>query len=110
MTPAERWGADLRSLLQVCYARTAAQLLEIWRTVAPLDKDRARAVMEAACQRTIKILRFRHLHIPNALVVMVIVLAFHTKDVDGVEDMLNIFLFNDLSPLAGLEADLLTRK
>ena len=41
---------------------------------------------------------------------MVIVLAFHTKDVDGVEDMLNIFLFNDLSPLAGLEADLLTRK
>ena len=92
----------MRSLLRICYSRTAAQILEIWRTVDPLEKDRARAAMEAAFRSTIKILRFRHLHIPNALVVMVIVLAFHTKDVDGVEDMLNIFLFNDLSPLTGL--------
>ena len=42
--------------------------------------------------------------------VMVMVLAFHTKDVDRVEDTLNIFLFNKLSTLAGSEVDLLTRK
>ena len=110
MTTAERWGADLRSLLRICYARTAAQILEIWRTVDPLEKDRARAAMEAAFRSTMKILRFLHPHIPHAVVVMVMALAFHTKDVDRVEDTINIFLFTDLSPLAGLEAALLTRK
>ena len=37
-------------------------------------------------------------------------LAFHTKDPDGVGVALNIFLFPNLSPLAGLEAALLNRK
>ena len=46
--PTERWGADLRSLLQVCNSSTAAQLPEIWRTVEPLKKDRDRYAMEAA--------------------------------------------------------------
>ena len=76
----------------------------------PLEKDRARAAMEAAFRSTIKILRFRHLHIPHNFVVMVMALAFHTKDVEGVEDTLNIFLFTNLSPLVGSEAALLTRK
>ena len=39
---------------------------------------------------------------------MVMALTFNTKDPDGVGDALNIFLFPDLSPLAGLEAALLT--
>ena len=98
------------SLLRICYSRTAAQLLEIWRTVDPLDKDISRSVIEADFRITIKILRFRHRHIPDAGVVTVMALAFHTKDVDGVEVTLNIFLFTDLSPLAGSEAALLTRK
>ena len=38
------------------------------------------------------------------------VIAFHTKDPDGVVEALNIFLFPDLSPLAGLEAALLKSK
>ena len=41
---------------------------------------------------------------------MVMVLTFHTKDPDGVGDVLNILLFPDLSPLAGWEATLLTQK
>ena len=41
---------------------------------------------------------------------MVLALAFHTEDPDGVGDALNIFLFPDLSPSEGLEAALLTRK
>ena len=39
---------------------------------------------------------------------MVMALAFHTEYPDGVGDALNIFLFPDLSPLAGSEASLLT--
>ena len=66
--------------------------------------------MKAACRCTTKILRFRHPHIPHAVAVMMMVIAFHTKDPDRVEDTLNIFLFPDLSPSAGSEAALLTRE
>ena len=38
------------------------------------------------------------------------VLDFHIKDPDRVEETLNIFLFPDLNPSAGLEAVLLTQK
>ena len=48
--------------------------------------------------------------IPCIAVVMVLSLAFHTEDPDGVGDALNIYLFTDLSPSEGLEAALLTRK
>ena len=41
---------------------------------------------------------------------MVMALDFHTKDPDGVEDTLEIFLFPDLYPSTGSEADLFTRK
>ena len=41
---------------------------------------------------------------------MVMALAFHTKNPDGVGDMLNIFLFTNFSPSAGLEVALLTQK
>ena len=41
---------------------------------------------------------------------MVMALAFHTEDPYGVGDVLNIFLFPDLSPLTGSEAALLTHK
>ena len=41
---------------------------------------------------------------------MVMALAFHTEDPDRVRDALNIFLFPDLSPSAGSDTALLTRK
>ena len=50
----------------------------------PLKKDRARDAMEAVFQRTAESLRFRHPHIPYAVAVMVMELAFHTKDPNGV--------------------------
>ena len=87
----------------------ALQLPDIWRTVIPLKKDRERAAMEAACQRTAASLHFRPLHIPHAIAVMVMALTFHTKDPDGVGDALNIFLSVDLYPSAGLEATHLIR-
>ena len=76
----------------------------------PLNKDRARAAMEAACRRTTDILRFRPPRIPHAVAVMMMALTFHTDDPDGVRGALNIFLFPDLSPSSGWEAALLTWK
>ena len=55
-------------------------------------------------------LRFRPARNPHAVAVMVMDLAFHTKDQDGVGDALNIFLLIELSPSTGSEAALLTRK
>ena len=110
VTPTERWGAELQILLQVCNASIAAQLPEIWNPIMLLKKYRDRAAMEAACRRTADGLRFRPPRIPHAVAVMVMDLAFHTKDLDGVGDTLNIFLLLDLSLSARLEAVLLTRK
>ena len=85
-----------------------SQLPDIWRLVAPLEKDRARSTMESACRLTADSRRFRLPCIPHAIAVMVIALTFHTEDPYGVGDALNIFLFPDLSPLAGSEAALPT--
>ena len=74
------------------------------------EKYSARAAMEAACWRTADSLRFHLLRIPHAVAVMLMALTFHTKDPYGVGDALNIFFFPNLSPSAGLEAALLTRK
>ena len=41
---------------------------------------------------------------------MVLALAFHTKDPDGVGDAVNAVLFPYLSPVADFEAALLTRR
>ena len=99
--PAEQWGADLRSLLRLCNASTAAYLQDIWLTVAPLKQDMARSKMEASYSRTADSLRFRPPRIPHTAAVMVMALAFHTKDPDGVVDALKIFFLPDPPPLEG---------
>ena len=91
----------MRILLRICNASMAAQLPEIWRTVAPLKMYRARSTMKSACRCTANSLRFRPPHIPHVVAVMVMALAFHTKYPDGVEDKLSIFFFPKLFPLGG---------
>ena len=81
---AQRWGVNLRSLLRICNASMSSHLPDICRTVAPLEKDMARASMEASYKRTAESLCFRPLHISHAVAVMVMALAFHTKDPDRV--------------------------
>ena len=87
-----------------------AKILDIWCTVAPLKKDRARASMETTFRRNTNDLCLCPHCIPQAIVVMVMALAFHTKYPDGVGGALNIFLFLDLSLSAGSEAALMTIK
>ena len=80
--PAERWGADLKSPLRIWNASTSLHLPYIWRTVALLKKEKARVTMEAAYKRIAEILRFRPTSISHSVEVMVMALAFHTKDPD----------------------------
>ena len=78
-----------------------AQLPYIWRTVAPLKKEQARASMEAACQRNADSLRFRPSRIPHPVAVIVMALAIHTEDPDGVGDALNIYFYQTSFPWQG---------
>ena len=94
VTPTERWGVDMRSLLRICNASTALHIPDIWMTVAPLKKDRAIFAMEAAFRRTAESLCFCSPLISHAVTVMVMALAFNTKDPDGVGDALNIFFIS----------------
>ena len=66
--------------------------------------------MEAACRNTANDLCFPPLHIPHAVVVLLMALKFHTEDPDGVGDVINIFIFPDISLSVGLEAALMKRK
>ena len=55
-------------------------------------------------------MRFLAPCIPHYVAVMVLYLAFYTKDPNGVEDAINVFLLPELSPHAGSEAALLTQR
>ena len=104
---ADMWGGDLQSLMRLCNVSAVEKLPQIWRTIAPLSRDRARAAMGEAHQRTAK---HMHLSVPiinHGVTVMVLDLAFYTKYRDSVGDAINIFIFPDVSPEAGSKAALL---
>ena len=54
-------------------------------------------------------MRFRAPRIYHTTAVMVIDLAFYTKELDRVGDAVNVFLFPDQSPSASLESAMLTQ-
>ena len=85
-------------------------LLFIWHTMAPLKKDHDRADMGLAFRKMDDIMRFRVPHIPHYVMFVVLELALHTEDPDGVVVSINIFLFPYLYPLVVLEAALLERR
>ena len=62
--------------------------------MAPLKKDLEIFAMEAAFCRTAESLCFCSPLISHAVTVMVMALAFNTKDPDGVGDALNIFFIS----------------
>ena len=88
----------------ICNVTVVEDRNYIWRKIAPLSCDRARAAMEAACLWTAEQIRFRSPRISQTVVVMVLDLAFYTKDSNGVGGAVNIFLFPGLTPAAGYKS------
>ena len=66
--------------------------------------------MEAAFHWTAEHLHFQSPRIYHSVAVLVLGLAYYSKNPDGVGDAINIFMFPDLLPLAGSEAALLLRR
>ena len=75
----------------------------------PLSRNRARSEMEASCRRTVDHLRFRAPSISHAVTVFILGLSFYSEDLGGVVDAINVFLFTERSPSAGLEDALLAQ-
>ena len=92
----------MQSLPWLCNVTKEYDLPDIWNTVPPLKNNRARASTELDCQRTVDSLHLRPPCTPHSVAVMVLELAFHTKDPDRVGDTVNIFLFPYLSLSVGL--------
>ena len=107
--PAERWGNDFRCILRICEVTWEEDLLAIYNTVSPLNKERPQAAMEASHSVTEEILHFHTPRISHSIAFMVLALVFHSEDPDGVGDAVNVFLFPDLYSAAGSEAALLTK-
>ena len=63
--------------------------------------------MEVACHRTYKHLRIWSPRISHAAAILVLGLTFYYKELDGMGDAINVFLFPDMSPSAVSEAALL---
>ena len=66
--------------------------------------------MEAAFRIKVEGLRFRAPIISHSIAVMVLAVAFHSEETNGVGGSVKIFLLPDLSPAVGSEAVLLTKR
>ena len=66
--------------------------------------------MEAAFRQTAEHLRFCAPCIYHVVAILILGLTFYSKDLDGMGDAINVFIFPDLSPLAGSEDVLLARR
>ena len=66
--------------------------------------------MEAACSQTEKHLRFYTPRICHAIAVLVLGFAFYKEGPDSVRNIINLFLFPELSPLIGSKTVQLARK
>ena len=72
--PSGKWDNNLQNFMRLCNVTAVDDLPQIWRTIAPLSRDRARPAMEAVCRKKSNQMRFRAPRITHAVVAIVLVL------------------------------------
>ena len=70
---------------------------KIWSTIAPLAKEEVRGTLEILCQYKAFEICYKAPWISHVVSGLVLNLAFHKEDPDGVRFTVKIFLFPDLS-------------
>ena len=75
-----------------------------------LTKYKVREESEVACQDKASKTSYKALCTTNTLARLIIIPSFHTKDLDGVGDTVNIFMFLEISLYAGSEATMLAMR
>ena len=98
----------MAGLLRLCNAQDETYIPAIWTRIAPLSKERKQAAMDPVCRKAANRIIFCAPRINHSIVVMVLALAFYTKDPGKVGGDIEILLFPDLSPSEGSEVALLT--
>ena len=106
--PAERWDLQPPSLYRLANVQGPEDLPNIWKTLAPLKKEKAIPAFEIACRESARALRCKALRVTHAVAVLLLGLHLYTEDPDCVNDTVNIFQFPDLSLSAGSEASMVT--
>ena len=105
-TLTEIWELQKLALCRLFNAISLESLPKIWRTLAPLKKEMARASLKIACQNKERYIRYKAPCIIQVETRLTLILSFHTEDPDVVEDTVNIFLFPHLYISSGSEAAL----
>ena len=57
--PAERWYIQAASLYWLANVQRPEELPDIWQTLAPLTKEKARPAFEIACRESTRALRYK---------------------------------------------------
>ena len=86
------------------------ELPQIWHTLAPLTKEKARLAFEIVCRESSRAVRCKAPHVTHTVAFLLLGLNFFTEDPDFVNDTVNIFQFPDLSLSVGSEALVVTRR
>ena len=74
------------------------ELPPIWAIIAPFPKECTQETMKSACRATTECMHFHALRIPYSVEVMVLELAFYTKETIRVGYTIYLFLFHNISP------------
>ena len=89
---------------------TLQELPQIWHTLAPLTKEKARPAFKISCRESARVLRCKAPLVTHTVVVLLLGLHYFTEDPDCVNDTVNIFQFPDVSLTVGSEALMVTRR
>ena len=109
VTQAERWDLKATVLLRIYNVPRPEDLPEIWQTLYPLTKEKARPVFKISIIESAGAFRCKAPRSTHAVAVILLGLHFYTKDPYCVNDTVNIFQLPDLSLSAGSEASMVTR-
>ena len=99
--PTERWDLQEPYLYRLDDIQGPEDLPNIWKTLDPLTKERARPAFGIACRESARALRCKAPRVTHAVAVLLLGLHFHTEDPDCVNDTVKIFQFPDLSLSVG---------
>ena len=108
--PAERSDLQALSLYTLTNVQGTEELPEIWKTLAPPTKEKARPAFEIACRESARFLRRKAPQVTHTVAVLFLGLHFFTEYPDCLNNTVNIFQFPDLSLSAGSEASMVTRR
>ena len=109
VTPAERWELQKLSLCRICNVSCPGDLLNIYKRVAPLQKENTRVALDIDCQNKARELRYKATRISHIVAGLLLSLAFYTEDPDGIGNTATIFLLPGLYLLEISQSTLVAR-